>query len=176
MEPPKLEVPISEAVPGLRSKSVWPIAAGNVSPRVVARIVRVVEGHAVPRHGVIGIDEAAEEDFGLTVADTVGSVADGAGGSLDDVREVGHGRSVLADEVARDLGAGRTCVKHRFDRRHLRAERRVGFGFNHYFFRNRGNRKRNRVLRLGSGSNDHAGAYRTCKSAGRNRNRIAAGR
>ena len=79
---------------------------GNVSPGVVAGIVRVVEGHAVPGHGVVVVDEAAEVDLGLAVADTVGGVADGAGGSLDDVRKVGYRRGVLSYIVAGDFRAG----------------------------------------------------------------------
>ena len=74
----------------------------NVSPGVVAGVVRVVEGHAVPGHGVVVVDEAAEEDLGLAVADAVGGVADGAGSGLDDVGEVGYRRGVLSDIVAGD--------------------------------------------------------------------------
>ena len=92
---------------------------GDVSPGVVAGIVRVVVGYAIPGHGVVIVDEAAEKDLGLAVADAVRGIAHGAGGSLNDVRKVGHRGGVFIDVIAGDLRTGRAGVKHRLDRRKL---------------------------------------------------------
>ena len=127
----------------------------NIRPGVVAGVVRVVEGDAVPGHGVIVVDEAAEVDLGLAVAYAVGVVADRAGGGLDDVSKVGHRRGVLRHIVAADLRARRSGVKQRLHRSKLRSDRRVGFSFNGDFLRDRSDRKLDRnglVCACGNGN------------------------
>src|SRR5262250_1238120 len=99
----------------------------------MGRVVRVLEGHAVPSHGEGPIGKSAEPILRLAVADAVGGVGDDARSRLQDVGKVSRRRGVLANVLAGDLAARRLHVEQTFDWRELRRYGSIGIRLNSHF-------------------------------------------
>src|SRR5206468_5417668 len=74
-------------------------------PRVMRRIVCVVEGDAVEGDVVTAVSEATEVGLGVTKADAVRIDGEGAGRLLNQLAEVRCGRGEVLDEGGADFGA-----------------------------------------------------------------------
>ena len=114
----------------------------HIGPRVVRRIVRVLKGDAIPGCREITILETAEPRLGLSVANAVRALADGARRRLRNIAEVRHRRSELANVLTRDLRAWRCHIKQRLDCCQLRGQRGIAFGLDGNFLGNRGHCQR----------------------------------
>ncbi len=109
----------------------------NVGPRVVGRVIGVLEGNPVPGHGVVAVGESAVVGFCLPVSNAIDAPRYGSWSGLGNVAEVSHWRSEVADVAAGDFGACRCCIEQRFDRGILHSDGRVCLRLDGHFLRDR---------------------------------------
>jgi len=112
----------------------------HIRPGVMARVIRVVERHPVPRHRVVVIHKAAKVNLRLSQTHAIRAPAHRTRRGLHNIGKVGHRLREVLHILAGDLRAGRSGVQNRLHRRKARGQRVIRLRFHLHLLRYRGNR------------------------------------